>query len=60
MDDRDAAFAYQAMVGAKMRIRPHLYVRLGYRYVRTADVELAGSKLHMAVNDVTFGVGWQF
>lgn len=60
IDDRDATVAYQAMFGAKMRIRPHLYARLGYRYVRSADVELAGSRLHMAVNDVTFGVGWQF
>lgn len=60
IDDRDATVAYQAMFGAKMRIRPHLYARLGYRYVRTADVELAGSQLHMSVNDVTFGVGWQF
>ncbi len=26
----------------------------------TEEIELAGSQLHMAVNDVTFGVGWQF
>lgn len=60
IDDRDAAVAVQAMLGAKIRIRPHLYARLGYRYVRTSDVELAGTQLHMAVSDVTFGVGWQF
>jgi opacity protein-like surface antigen len=60
IDDRDAAVAYQAMIGAKLRIRPHVYARLGYRYVRTTDAELAGSSLHMTVNDVTFGLGWQF
>lgn len=60
LDDSDGVFSYQVMLGARFRLREHLYARLGYRHFRTTEAEIATSRINLAVHDVTFGVGWQF
>lgn len=59
-DDKDTAFAYQAIAGLKIGLTDALSAIVDYRYLRTLDADIYGGEGPYKAHTITAGLSYNF